>query len=224
VLAAFRQARAAFVGRLEPLSHDALGRTALHPRLQQPMTVVDLAFFVAEHDDHHLAAIARARDGLLALPAYARELLTTVDRVAPRLAAMEEADTGRRPAPGKWSPREIVGHLIDSASNNHQRFVRAVFQDDLVFPGYMQDDWVAVQAYQDAPWTELVTLWASFNRHLARVMGRIPASVRTKPHTRHSFDRMAFRPVPAGEPSTLEYFMDDYVRHLRHHLAQMGMV
>ena len=49
-------------------------------------------------------------------------------------------------AQDKWSPREIVGHLIDSAANNHQRFVRAQFTDDLVFSGYQQAEWVGVQA------------------------------------------------------------------------------
>jgi uncharacterized damage-inducible protein DinB len=221
LLTAFRAARLETVRRAGQMSEADLGRTSLHPRLQQPMTPVDLCFFVAEHDDHHLSAIARIRDGLTSLPPYALELLLTVDRAAPRLAALEDDAAARRPAPGKWSPREIVGHLIDSASNNHQRFVRAVFQQDLMFAGYAQDDWVAVQGYQDAPWGELVALWAGYNRHLARVMARIPADVRERVHVRHCFDRLAFRPVPANEPSTLGYFMDDYVRHLKHHLDQI---
>ena len=92
----------------------------------------------------------------------------------PRLRDLADDGTTRRPAPGKWSPREIIGHLIDSASNNHQRFVRASFQDDLVFAGYDQDRWVAMQRYQEARWEDLLTLWASFNRHLARVMASDP--------------------------------------------------
>ena len=79
----------------------------------------------------------------------AEELRATVERVTPRLLAMSDADSGRRPAPNKWSPREVIGHLIDSASNNHQRFVRAQFQDDLMFTGYDQDAWVRTQKYQD---------------------------------------------------------------------------
>jgi hypothetical protein len=154
-------------------------------------------------------------------PAYAEELTALVMHAVSRLSAMADDATAMRPAPGKWSPREIIGHLVDSASNNHQRFVRAMFQDDLVFVGYAQDDWVASQHYQDAPWTDLVTLWASFNRHLARVMCRVPEPVRTKAHARHNLDRLAFRPVPASSPATLDYFMNDYVQHLRHHLAQI---
>ena len=142
--------------------------------------------------------IAPPADG----PRYALDLIDIVASTVPRLEAIDPVRAAARPAPGKWSPQEIIGHLIDSASNNHQRFVRAQFQDDLVFSGYAQDDWVAVQQYQQARWTDLIALWAGFNRHLAHVMRAMPESVRTKPHARHSLDRHAFRPVPADSPAT----------------------
>src|SRR5215218_8657132 len=85
-------------------------------------------------------------------PAYAQRLVDVVDRASPTLLALGDDASRSRPAPGKWSPREIIGHLIDSASNNHQRFVRMRARDDLVVEGYQQEDWVAVQRYQDAPW------------------------------------------------------------------------
>src|SRR5688572_1174933 len=107
-------------------------------------------------------------------PAYAIRLREVVATTEPMLLAITDAQTALRPGPGKWSSREIVGHLIDSASNNHQRFVRAASQEDLVFPGYEQDRWVDLQDYQHASWPELVTLWANFNRHLAGVMAAIP--------------------------------------------------
>jgi hypothetical protein len=111
--------------------------------------------------------------------------------------------------------------LIDSASNNHQRFVRGRWQKDLVFQGYDQDAWVAAQGYRETSWPELVALWTGYNRHLARVMASVPADVRQAPRTRHNFDRLAYRPVAADQPSTLEYFMNDYVLHLEHHLRQI---
>jgi uncharacterized damage-inducible protein DinB len=221
LLAEFRAARAAVVARVAAMSRDELGRVARHPRLDQPMTVVDLCFFVAEHDDHHLAAMAAIERSYGSWPLCALDLVNAVDGAVPRLLAMDEEATSRHSRPGAWSAREILGHLVDSASNNHQRFVRAQFQQDLVFAGYVQDDWVAVQRYQDAPWTDLVTLWASFNRHLARVMASTPAHVRTLPRERHNLDQLAYRAVPATKPATLEYFMGDYVAHLRHHLAQI---
>jgi hypothetical protein len=76
---------------------------------------------------------------------YVADLLEAIHGATPILLAMSEDRSRLRPAPGKWCPREVIGHLIDSASNNHQRFVRAQFQDDLVFSGYEQDAWVSVQ-------------------------------------------------------------------------------
>ncbi len=152
---------------------------------------------------------------------YVIELLETVERASPALLKLGDEDSARRPSPGKWSPREIVGHLIDSASNNHQRFVRAQFQDDMVFPGYAQDDWVTSQRYQEAPWGELVTLWAGLNRHLARVMAAVPAAVRMRPHRRHNLHQLSWQPIDADAPVTLDAFMRDYVGHLQHHLRQI---
>jgi hypothetical protein len=147
----------------------------------------------------------------------------TIDRAERRLRAIEDARSGEPPAPGKWSPRQVIGHLIDSASVNHQRFVRAAFQEDLVFPGYAQDDWVALQRYQDSPWRELLTLWASFNRHLAHVMASLPEPVRLRPRAPHNLHEIAFRPPAAASDATLDYFMRDYVAHLQHHLRQIHL-
>ncbi len=152
---------------------------------------------------------------------YVARLRAVVDAVEPLLTAADDGWTARRPAPGKWSPREILGHLVDSASNNHQRFVRARWQDDLVFAGYAQDDWVDAQRYADAPWHELVSLWAGYNRHLARVMAAVPEPERTRAHARHNLDVVGFRALPAADAATLDWFMEDYVAHLEHHLRQM---
>jgi hypothetical protein len=151
----------------------------------------------------------------------ADELRSAVELCAPLLLALSDADSARRPAPGKWSPREVIGHLIDSASHNHQRFVRAQLQDDLVFTGYDQDVWVGAQQYHEAPWAELVTLWRTYNLHLARVMAATPLSARTRPRARHNLDEIAWRPVAREESTTLDYFMGDYVDHLNHHLRQI---
>jgi DinB superfamily len=149
------------------------------------------------------------------------ELREVVATATPRLLGLSEEEASRPPAPGKWSPKQVLGHLIDSASNNHQRFVRAQFTDDLVFPGYEQEAWVAAQRYQAAPWPDLVGLWRLFNLHIARVIEAAPVSVRQRPRARHNLHELAWRTVPQGEPTTLEYFMRDYVGHLEHHLAQI---
>jgi hypothetical protein len=153
--------------------------------------------------------------------ACAARLRAAVDAATPRLLALPAGEVRHRSAPGKWSPAEIIGHLIDSASNNHQRFVRAPDQNDLVFVGYAQDDWVSRQQYQTAPWEELVMLWQLYNRQLARVMAALPYEVRTRVQERHNLHRVAWRKLPEDRPATLDYFMNDYVDHLEHHLAQV---
>ena len=153
---------------------------------------------------------------------YAADLMNTVETTARTLAAVSPEAAGRRPAPGKWSAKEIIGHLVDSASNNHQRFVRARWRDDLVFPTYDQDGWVTAQRYDLADWRELLALWRSFNVQIARVMETTPDDVRLREHRRHNLDQVAWQAVPAGEPATLDYFMRDYVGHLHHHLRQIA--
>lgn len=154
-------------------------------------------------------------------PLCAARLRAAVDAASPRLAALSPDVVRQRGAQRRWSPAETLGHLIDSASNNHQRFVRASDQNHLVFTGYAQDAWVDRQQYASAPWDELVLFWQCYNRHLARVMGAIPVQVRERLHERHNLHQVAFRAVPEDQATTLEYFMNDYVDHLDHHLAQI---
>ena len=145
----------------------------------------------------------------------------TIERSAERLLLMYEAQSEATCAEGKWSSKEIIGHLIDSAANNHQRFVRAQLTDDLVFAGYEQDEWVRVQRYNDERWPHLVQLWRHYNLHLVHLMSNVPEQTLTKLRTRHNLHQLAWRTVEESEPVTLEYFMRDYVQHLQHHLDQI---
>jgi hypothetical protein len=146
----------------------------------------------------------------------------TVELYAPRLLALSEEDARRRRAGGEgWSAKQIIGHLVDSATNNHRRFIIAQFKDDLVFEGYAQDDWVRAQSYDEESWAQLVELWRAYNLHLAHVMSRAPEETLQRERVAHSLDRIAFRLVDANEPTTLEYLMRDYIEHLKHHLAQI---
>jgi DinB superfamily len=152
---------------------------------------------------------------------FAEDLRMTVARAAAALAAIVDEDAARRPAPGKWSAKEIIGHLIDSAANNHARFVRAQLQDDLMFPGYAEAEWVAVQQYQHASWPELLALWREYNLHIARVMEAVPADVRLRERTRHNLYEIGWNAIPVDRPATLDHLMRDYVGHLHHHLNQI---
>jgi hypothetical protein len=152
---------------------------------------------------------------------FVEDLTTTVERASALLFAMPSRLTSRRPSPDRWSPVEILGHLIDSASHNHHRFVRACLSEHLRFEGYEQDAWVTAQAYQSAGWDEIVTLWRALNLHLAHVMERTPDPCLTRPRPDHNLDLIAWEPAPREEPATLEYLMRDYVGHLKHHLRQI---
>jgi hypothetical protein len=144
----------------------------------------------------------------------------TVEAASRRLLGVPRELATRRPVPQKWSCQEVIGHLVDSAANNHARFVRARLESKLVFDGYAQDAWVAAQPYREADWPELVELWRLYNRHIAALMRSTPERDRTRMHAQHSLDRIAWKLVPASEPTSLEYLMRDYGGHLEHHLRQ----
>lgn len=141
----------------------------------------------------------------------ANEMRQRVAALVPQLIAMSEADVAHKPSPDRWCKKEILGHLIDSAANNHQRFVRAQLQGTLSFPGYEQEAWVRCQAYASADWSLLVELWSSYNRRLADVIAQMP-------------DRVMDVECRIGdrEPVTLKWLVEDYVRHMEHHLSQLS--
>ena len=141
-----------------------------------------------------------------------RELLRVTDETEPRLREVSDMDSAKPVLTGGWSRRQVIGHLIDSASNNHQRFVRAMLADALEVPGYDQAGNVRVQAVQEADWLLLISLWASYNRYLAHVIAQIPE------------DRSGIIcRIGKGEPVTLGFLATDYLAHMLHHLRQIGL-
>jgi hypothetical protein len=141
----------------------------------------------------------------------AAALRSEVEQAAVGFRRLTEGDVLRDRGQGKWVRKELLGHLIDSAVNNHQRLVRAQFSDPFVWPGYDQQAWVQVQRYRERPWLELVELWVGLNRHLAAVIETLPADKLQTPCS-----------IGGREPASLEWWTRDYVRHLRHHLEQFA--
>jgi len=140
----------------------------------------------------------------------ASELRVIAEEFSRELLVADAGAAARRPAAGTWSPKEVLGHLIDSATNNHQRFVRAQEADALTFPGYEQNHWVSSQAYQDADWAHLVALWTHLNLHLSGVIARIPPSKYLVPCT-----------IGSDAAVPLEAIVVGYLKHLHHHMAQI---
>jgi hypothetical protein len=138
------------------------------------------------------------------------DLRRAVDEAVARFTQLSDAETSAPLAADKWSRKQLLGHLIDSAANNHQRFIRAQLDGSHAFPGYEQEVWVERNGYTDAAWSELVGLWRAYNLHLLRVIERIPQ------------DKLdVICTVGDNPPMTLGFIAEDYVRHLKHHLQQL---
>lgn len=140
----------------------------------------------------------------------ARQIRSLISTVEPQLSRMNHHEMGVKPDPHKWSKKEILGHLIDSAANNHQRFVRAVNKIASQFPTYDQDEWVRIQQYNEMPWSFLVTLWSAYNSLLSHIIEHIPESAGSSPCN-----------IGKEEPVTLEFVVKDYLHHLQHHLQDI---
>ncbi|BAU54556.1 DinB family protein [Mucilaginibacter gotjawali] len=116
-----------------------------------------------------------------------------------------------RPGPGKWSAKEVVGHLIDSAQVNLQRFVRCTYQENFKLV-YDQVEWVRAQHYQECQLDELLSLWRLLNRQIIRVLENYPAD-RLQARCDNSKTEQCLH--------TVEWLAQDYVDHLKHHLDQI---
>jgi hypothetical protein len=134
----------------------------------------------------------------------------TVKDFKNRFGDLDEAKASQKSRPDKWSRKEILGHLIDSAANNHQRFVRAQYIKTVNLPNYEQMDWVNIQQYHLRPWKELLLLWKSYNLHLAHIIEHMPVKYLEVSCT-----------IGPNEPTKIGYIMVDYLGHIQHHLRQI---
>lgn len=137
----------------------------------------------------------------------ARRLAETIERELSELRSRTDADASVERGPGKWSAKEELGHLIDSASNNHIRFAVGAIEGKYRGPSYAQEEWVRLHGYAEMPWETIVELWFAYNRLLAGLVERIPEE-------RLSADCF----IGAKGPLTLEFVIDDYIVHMQHHI------
>jgi len=139
------------------------------------------------------------------------QLIHILDTIPAKLRSFSEEEFSAVPAPGKWSKKQIIGHLIDSATNNHHRFVRAQFEDKPVI-SYNQELWNAHSYYQSMSQEHVISFWEMYNHHIVELIKRIPTNMLSKECS-----------MKDGEKYSIDWLFQDYVRHLEHHLRQVNV-
>jgi len=140
-------------------------------------------------------------------------LQENIKKVSSEFLKYPEGELRRKPTPDKWSKKELLGHLVDSAANNHHRFIKAQFLPSPMFvEGYAQNDWVRIQNYNEKETKQLIELWMVYNEHIIFIMQNTPDQ---------NLD-IKLKPEDAFENAdTLFFLMKDYVDHMDHHLKQI---
>lgn len=145
----------------------------------------------------------------------AHDLSTSLEQLIQRehslLLTFPESTAGLRPGgDAAWSPKEELGHLIDSAANNHVRFTRALIEPEFRGPSYAQNDWVRVHRYQDVPWLTIVDFWFHYNRFLTPLLAHVPEE---------KLLTACF--IGSSEGVSLQFLVEDYVLHMQHHIDHL---
>lgn len=143
--------------------------------------------------------------------ALSKFLSDTIAKELPNLEALSEDIASAKPGgAGTWSAKQELGHLIDSAANNHIRFVRAALEPEITGLPYAQEGWVDIHGYQNKPWLSTVRFWHSYNTFLADLIDRIPEQ-----------KLLTICRIGTSEPVTLQFLIEDYVLHMQHHLDHL---
>jgi hypothetical protein len=145
-------------------------------------------------------------------PAELSERLETVMRGAmPWLLTISEAEASVPEREGKWSAKQVIGHLTDSAVNNLRRIVLLEIQPGQKLSGYAQMEWVSLQHYGEREWSQVLGLWFALNEHVAWTIAHVERA------------RLADEGVIEGDRVTLGFLIADYVAHMQHHLQAMRL-
>jgi hypothetical protein len=141
-----------------------------------------------------------------------KQLSALIHDVPPMLSKLPQSQVETKPSPIKWSPKEELGHLLDSAANNHQRIVRTQLEHEPKMPGYDGNAWVELHKYQHRDWQEMIELWQALNRQLLTAAEAVPESAWSRTCT-----------IADSKPLTLKFVFEDYIRHMVHHLEHIGI-
>ena len=139
-------------------------------------------------------------------------LKNILETAPPLLRAISSHEAGQPLGPGKWSKKQELGHLLDSACNNHHCIVRAQLEENPALSGYDGDRWVALHQYQDTEWEVIIDRWRVMNEQLLQAASALSPQIAARNLT-----------IDGGKPITLESLVNDYVSHLVHHLRHIGI-
>ncbi|MGE8036244.1 DinB family protein [Lysinibacillus sp. NPDC093692] len=133
-----------------------------------------------------------------------------IKKVPIEFRQMSELEISQRPAPQKWSKKEVLGHLCDSAINNLQRFIKIQYEKEpFVLTPYNQVEWVKIQGYQELQIDEILDLWVSLNKKIINVIKKIPN------------EKLALQcDIGSNELMTLQWLIQDYLEHMEHHIKK----
>jgi len=140
-----------------------------------------------------------------------KHVRAVVHQALPWLQALTEASASRPEKTGKWCAKEVIGHLTDSAINNHARVMRLQIEVTPNLSGYEQVAWVSLQHYADSDWGRLLGIWATLNEHFASAVSHIDKA------------RLANRGNVEGDELTLAFLIEDYIAHMEHHLRALDV-
>lgn len=152
---------------------------------------------------------------------YHKLIYKIIVQAVPLLRELEAEDFAARAAPDKWSKSEILGHLVDSAFMNFQRFVSVSVDRNLIFSGYDQELWVKRSDYANYRTKDLIHLWANTNSHLGEMIKNIPDEILYRKTLEHNFDQICMNRISSEEQASLDYLIWDYINHMEHHLSQI---
>jgi len=141
-----------------------------------------------------------------------KALRNLLDHLPTRLERLPSNERTHKPDSKRWSKQEELGHLLDSAANNHQRIVRAQLQENPAMPGYDGDRWVELHRYQQREWHNLVAIWHTLNEQLLAAAAVVPDSAWQRTCT-----------IGGSATVTLGFVFQDYVHHMLHHLRHIGV-
>jgi hypothetical protein len=148
------------------------------------------------------------------MKAFGEGIIGVTEAYSPRLLALTPEEVQYKPSPRKWSKKEILGHLTDSAQVNLQRMIRGQIEDSPKII-YDQDEWVRVQRYQTCPMSGIINLWITLNRHLAHTIQAMDEQ---------NYNRTCDTGKQTVELRTLDFLAEDYLVHMKHHLNQIFSV